>query len=65
MRATHGYRDMVRKSGTDGGYCLNQQADSGFPGAKVMRSQSNVSYAQGRCYLLSIRPYPLTYFDFA
>lgn len=49
MRATHGDRDMIGNSGTDDGYCLNQQADSGYPGAKVMRSQSNVSYAQGSC----------------
>jgi len=47
MRATHGYKDMIGKSGGTGdGYCLNQQADSGYPGAKVMRSQGDVSYAQ-------------------
>lgn len=49
MRATQGYKDLIGKSGTDDGYYMNQQADSGYPGAKVMGSPSDVSYAQGRC----------------
>ena len=49
MRATQGYKDLIGKSGTDDCYCLNQQADTGYSGAKLMRSQSDVSYAQGRC----------------
>lgn len=49
MSATHGYKDMIGKSGIGDGYCLNQQAESGYPGAKVRKSQNNVSYAQGRC----------------
>lgn len=49
MSATHGYKDMIGKSGTVDADCLNQQADTGYSGAKVMRRKSNVSYAQGRC----------------